>query len=409
MIKLKETVYMVGIKGAGMTGLAQILKARGFLVSGSDTREKFFTDAILKKAGIKYFENFSAKNLPKKIGWAVVSNAYLGRTINNPEIAELRKRKITILPYARAVGKIFNQSFGIAVAGTHGKTTTSAILAFILKQAGMNPTALIGGELLNWKSNSCVGKGPFVLEADEYREQFLNYRPFIIVLTGIDYDHPDYFPTPTSYKKAFAKFKKQLKWGGKIFTNRSRPAHYESKLFGKHNRQNLDLAAQVAEYLGIKRPAVGGALKKFAGIRRRMEKMGHCHGYTLIDDYAHNPPKVACALQALREAYPNRKITAIFQPHTFSRTAKFLKDFAKALTGADQIYLLDVYGSAREKIGKIGTDELVKTLAKLGCHATNLKTINLAVKFFSKQKTGKGILVTMGAGDVYKIAEQLAA
>ena len=408
MIKLKETVYMVGIKGAGMAGLAQILKARGFSVSGSDTREKFFTDVILKKAGIKCFENFSVKNLPKKIDWAVASGAYLGRVKNNPEITELLKRKIPVLPYARAVGKIFNQSFGIAVTGTHGKTTTSALLAFILKQAGLNPTALVGGELLNWKSNSRAGNGPFVLEADEYREQFLNYRPSIIVLTGIDYDHPDYFPTPASYRRAFIKFKKRLKPGGKIFTTRENPARLKSNLHGKHNRQNLDLAVQVAEYLGISRATISKALKKFAGIRRRMEKKGHCRGYILIDDYAHNPPKVACALQALREAYPNRKIAVIFQPHTFSRTARFLKDFAKVLTDADKIYLLDVYGSAREKIGQIGTDELVKALAKLGRHATNLKTINSAIKFFSRQKFGKGVLVTMGAGDVYKIAEQLA-
>lgn len=401
---------MIGIKGAGMAGLAQILKNQGYKVTGSDVKDKFFTDNVLKQAGIKYHQKFSTKNLPKsQNAWLISSDAYLAPRTDNPEIKKLRKRRMPITSYSEAVAELFNKKFGIAVTGTHGKTTTAALVAHILKKAGKNPTALIGGEVLNWNSNALAGKSEFfVLEADEYREQFLKYRPNIIAITNVDYDHPDYFQDPKVYRTAFNKFIKKLKPGGKVFRNsgQTKPA-LKTKLIGKHNQENIYLAKTIARYLGLPEETIRKAIAQFKGVRRRLEKIGIYKNNIIIDDYAHNPEKVMASLTALKETYRGKKISVIFQPHTFSRTEKFLKKFAKTLTFADHIYLLKVYGSAREKRGLVGSDELVKEIKKLRRLATNLKTIDEAVKFCRKGKMPKGVWVTMGAGDVFRMAYKL--
>jgi len=407
---MKKQAYLIGIKGQGMTALALILKKEGYKVSGSDIKDKFSTDEVLKKAGIKYHQNFSPRNLPlTKNVWFISSAAYLGSNIKNPEINELKKRKIPITSYSEAVAQLFNQKFGIAVAGTHGKTTTAALIASILKKAGKKPTALIGGEVIEWQSNACVGKGDFfVLEADEYREQFLKYHPQIIAITNIDYDHPDYFKNIEKYRKAFKKFEKNLKPGGKIFYAPKKVKQYfQTSLIGQHNQKNILLAKKVTSYLGVDEKTIKNAIANFKGVKRRLEKLGYYKKNLIIDDYAHNPEKVMASLKALKKAYPDKKISVFFQPHTFSRTQKFLKKFAKSLILADYIYLLDIYSSAREKRGKISSDKLVKEIKKLGHEAVNLKTIERAIKFCKKNKIPSGIWITMGAGNVFQIAYAL--
>jgi len=408
---MNKNVYLIGIKGQGMTGLALILKKEGYNVTGSDIREKFSTDKILKKAGIKYYQNFSPKHLPltKKDVWFISSTAYLGHKIKNPEVNELRKRKIPITPYSEAVAELFNKKFGIAVCGTHGKTTTAALIASILKKAGKKPTALIGGEVIEWQSNALTGKGDFfVLEADEYRGQFLKYQPKIIAITNIDYDHPDYFKNEKIYREVFKKFEKNLKPGGKIFyTPKKIKQHFQTHLLGQHNQKNIYLAKIVTSYLGVEEKIIEKAISNFKGVRRRLEKIGLYKKNIIIDDYAHNPEKVTASLKTLKETYPDKKISVIFQPHTFSRTQKFLKEFAKSLILADHIYLLDIYSSAREKNGKINSDKLAIEIKKLGHQATNLKTIKNAIKLCRQNKITQGVWVTMGAGNVFRIAYAL--
>ncbi len=415
---LGKHVYLIGIKGAGMAGLAQILKGLGFVIEGSDIQDTFFTDDILKKARIPFRQGFNAAHVPNNIDWAVSSSAYLGEGINS-EVDELKKRGIPMLSYPEALAYFFNQAYGIAVTGTHGKSTTAAMIAYILEQAGKNPFALIGGELLNWNSNARVPrkanklmkltpKSYFVIEADEYREQFLHYRPAVIAITNVDYDHSDYFATKESYKNAFKKFKKNIKPHGIVLENyKLQTKNYKLKIIGEHNQQNAALAYEVCRRLGIGDKAIREALKTFQGLRRRLERVGEYRGATIIDDYAHHPVEITASLWALRDTFKNKKLIVLFHPHTYSRTKTFLKEFAKALRLADEIYLLDVYGSAREKGGEVGSDSIVEEIETLGQGAINLHTIKNAVQYFGAHLKKGDILITMGAGDVFRVAEKL--
>jgi UDP-N-acetylmuramate--alanine ligase len=249
ILSLKKA-YLVGIKGSGVSALACILKNLGIKVVGSDTKEKFFTDEILKKEGIKFYEGFKKENLKKELPVSAVisSVAYLSSNIQNPEIELARKLNIPVLTYPQALAEIFNQSFGIAICGSHGKSSTTAILGKIFKDAGLDPTVLVGSEVIEWKGNALVSKNfkkkirflkkneeklkninwvrknlknlpIFIIEADEYRSAFLNYFPRIIIITNIDYDHPDYFKTEKEYQDAFRKFVENLREPGILIVN----------------------------------------------------------------------------------------------------------------------------------------------------------------------------------------------
>jgi len=446
---LGKSVYLVGIKGAGMAGLAQILKGLGFKVQGSDIADTFFSDNILKEKGIKVHAGFESSHISDDINWAISSSAYLGATNNNqlpannqknPEIEELQKRNIPIVSYSEALGYFFNKAFGIAVTGTHGKSTTAAMIAYILEQAGKDPFALIGAELLNWHSNARVSKNPkpytlnpkpyFVIEADEYREQFLNYRPNLLVITNIDYDHSDYFKTPEDYANAFAKFKTQLKPKGVVIEGNNlklKTGNLKLQLIGAHNQANGRIAYEACRQLEVPHSTIVDALKTFKGIRRRLERIGEYNNAVIIDDYAHHPQEVIASLSALKEAYPRQKIVVLFHPHTYSRTQLFLKEFAKALSIADEIYLLDIYGSAREVRGSVNpvrsrasqnarsegtsngvsSDDLVEELQNLGRDALNLHTLEQATLYFAQHLHDNDVFITMGAGDVFRVAQQL--
>ncbi|MBI3335543.1 MAG: UDP-N-acetylmuramate--L-alanine ligase [Candidatus Portnoybacteria bacterium] len=425
--RLGKNVYLIGIKGAGMTGLAQILQGLGYGVGGSDISDSFFTDGILRRQGIPFREGFDSKNIPKDIDWAVSSTAYLYEA-ENIEIKVLKERGVPIFSYPEALGYFFNQCLGIAITGTHGKSTTAGMIAYILEQAGKDPFALIGGELLNWRSNARIPKNNtkyqilntkyFLIEADEYREQFLHYKPNVLVITNVDYDHPDYFATPRAYRETFEKFKQQIKPGGVVIEGKNPALHvtrYTLHVIGDHNQQNAALAYKTCKRLGIEHATIVEALKNFRGLRRRLEKVGEHNGAIIIDDYAHHPREIEASLKALRTSHfldgrlksVNCKIIALFHPHTYSRTQTFLKEFAKTLTLADEIYLLDIYASAREKKGMVSSDDIVEEIQDLGRDAINLHTIENAVEYFKNYLKTGDIFVTMGAGDVFRVAYQL--
>jgi UDP-N-acetylmuramate--alanine ligase len=434
-----KKAYFIGIKGVGVCALANIMKNLGYEVLGSDTKEKFFTDDVLKRLKIKYFENFKKSNIPKDVDLIVVSQAYAKRVNNkietkNIEVKEAIKRKIPILLYPEALAIFFNQSFGIAVCGSHGKSTVSSMIGEILRKSKMDYIALVGSEVINWKSNSSLRiknkknlkNIPFVIEADEYREAFLNYKPEIIVLTNIDYDHPDYFKNFKEYKKAYEKFLKNLK-GKKILitaekiklpkgvkkieVDYSKISNFNLKFPGEHYKKNAYLAYLTARVLGIKKNIILKALKEYKGIKRRFEYLGEIKidkkKVRLIDDYAHHPREIESILNSLNEMKINLdKVWIIFQPHTFTRTQTLFDDFVKALSKFKKVIILKTYASAREK----GLKDLSKDLAlklKEKVDAKYFADKEKIVKFLKDNLKDEEYVISCGAGDVWKVLENL--
>lgn len=426
IMKLTEakSVFMVGIKGVGMSALAQFLKARGQAVTGWDTAEEFFTDAILKKAGISWVSGgkFKLKDRPDL---AIYSQAYV---TNHPLRQALRRRRVGELHYADAVSNLFNPTFGVLVAGSHGKSTTSALIGSILDEAGYKPQALIGTEVLSWQSNALTGQGKyFVLEGDEYGRAFLRYQPKLLVLTNIDWDHPDVYPTARAYAAAFKKLVKSLSpearivafrhdlWLSKILAGAPQKVYwYEAgdvveplpfQLAGEHHRANAAAALRAAQLLGINRAKALKTIQNFKGTRRRLEIKAKISGRLFLDDYAHHPTEVAATLKALKERFPKAPLWVVFQPHTFTRTAVFAAEFAAGLKNADQALVLDIYGSARERRGGAMTSEQI--VARRHGRAVYTPQLADAEAYLKKNLPARAVLVTMGAGDVWKLHERL--
>lgn len=431
-----KSVYFIGIKGVGMCGLAQILKALGYEVYGSDVKEKFFTDEVLKKLKIKVFEGFKRSNLFKNFDLVIVSQAYATKyrdkfLSNNPEVKEALRRKMKVITYPEAVASIFNQSFGIAICGSHGKSTTSAMIAEILRKTNRSFIALIGSEVLAWRSNAFIRvkntldikKNIFVLEADEYREAFLNYKPKIIVLTNIDYDHPDYFSDKNKYRNAFRRFINNLT-GKKILITETKlkipknikvikpsKLKFNLRFKGEHYEKNANLAYTCGRILGIDREKIKKALENYRGIRRRFEIVGKFRDCILIDDYAHHPTEIESVLESLKNFDKDlNKIWIIFQPHTYSRTLALFPNFVKVLKKIPKLIILKSYSSAREKLEKGKTDPAFKlyyVIKKVNNQVKYFVNHEDVVKFLKEKVSDETAIVTIGAGDVWKILNLL--
>ena len=423
-----KKAYFIGIKGVGMTALAQILQARGIKVLGSDTKEKFFTDQVLKKLKIKVIEGFDKKNIPIDADLIVASAAYLGQGVENVEVEEAKKRKISILTYAQILGMLFQEKYGIAVAGTHGKSTITAMLGKVLEKAGLDPTVIVGTRVIQWQSNARVGHSKYlVAEADEYRNNFLYYSPQALILTSLEYDHPDFFRNFEEYKETFRQLIQKIPVSGFIVANgqdkqvsqvleqaKCQIIEYglpgqEIKLQipGQHNLLNASAVMAVAQKLGVPKEIVKEGLADFQGTSRRFEFKGEKKGIIFIDDYAHHPTEIQATLKAIKEFYPQKKVWAVFQPHTFSRTKALLKEFGAAFDQADQVIILDIYGSAREKSGGIHAQDLVREIKKHRNKTNYISTIKEAEEYLKKQAQAGQIILTMGAGDVWKLSTAL--
>ncbi len=392
-----------------MTALAEILKSEGAEITGSDTAEKFHTDAVLKHLGIRPLK-FSASNIKRGLDLIIYSSAY---PKNHSERQRAKKLRIPQMSYAEALSKIFNQKMGIMVAGSHGKTTTTAVLGQILIEAGFDPTIIVGGTVINWGKNARIGKSNWMLiEGDEYQEKFLNFRPLYLLITNIDYDHPDTYPDKKSYRRAFEKLIRQTR--KKVFNaetlkplSRKVLDKFKSKyLLGEHNKKNMRLALALSQELGISDKKIKAAMTKFKGIKRRMEIYLRRKNIIVMDDYAHHPAEISATLEALKSHWPRHKITVIFQPHTFSRTGALLSDFAKAFRRADNVYLVPTYSSAREKNQK-GTDTDEKLYEKIKKNNKNCFRGLPSEKMLAGGK-GKRLIVTMGAGDLWRFAEKVS-
>lgn len=474
--KIKK-VYMIGIKGVGMTMLAEYLCGQNIEILGSDTPDIYMTDGILKKAGIKVIENFSVDNIPADSDLIIYSTAY--STERNVEVAAAVGGKIKTLTYAEALGEVFNQKYGIAVVGSHGKTTTTAWLGYVLDRAGKSPSVMVGSLVPQFSGSALIGKSDYlIIEADEYQNKLRYFNPKIILLNNIDYDHPDFFPTPEDYENVFLEFIKKLPSKGILITNFDDPiirktaqvncrgqvitygineaadyiaydiksisdptvatgqkqffsvklgadnsdeddlatsdhlGDFSIQLLGQHNIYNALAVIAACIELGVELVDIRKHLEKFRGTARRLQLMGEFRGAKIYDDYAHHPTEIKTTLAGLRQLYKKEKITVVFHPHTFTRTKALLDDFATSFNDADELIVLDIYGSAREKQGGVSSEELVEKIKKQNSEGriNNIKHIPNLVeceKYLRENISRDDIVILMGAGDIFRVGENL--
>ncbi len=462
-----KNVYIVGIEGAGTSALAQLLKHQGIEVSGSDEGDHFY-GPILRQAGIKVFTEFNSKNLPAKADLVIYSSAFTPQT--NPELKEALRRKLRVLSYAEALGALSRQYFSIAVAGTHGKSTTTAWLAWALQYNKRFPSALVGSQVPQWGSNVLLGySGLFIFEADEYQNKLKHFHPRALLVNNIDYDHPDFFATFDDYLQAFIRAIKRLPKDGFLIINlddyclakyaavncRAKVISYSInnpeadlvaydcravagkqyfkarfssfsqnfeagelgdfciKLLGTHNIYNSLAVIAASLELGMELQQIRKALEEFEGVERRLQRRGEFRGVEMADDYAHHPTEIRASLEALRQKYLNKFLTVVFHPHTFSRTHAFLKQFSSSFTLADRVIVLEIYGSARESSGAVSSKDLVNAINRhnqqkhIKQEVIYLPTLKDCEKYLRSNLRRGEVAVLMGAGDVFKVGKNL--
>src|SRR3989344_284632 len=455
-LKQIKKIYFVGIKGVAMTALAIVAKEMGKEVRGSDVQEEFPTDATLHRFKIAHVKNFSPEHITDDIDLVVYTGAHQG--VNNIEVQTAIKKGISVLPHGKALGLFMQGKKGISVAGSHGKTTTSAMIAHVLIQAGHDPSFAIGcGSITSLQTPAHAGSGDyFVAEADEYvtdpttdqTPRFLWQRPSVLVITNIDFDHPDVYADLEAVKEAFADFTKQIRPGGFVVINVDDAAstsllrRIEAKkiTFGKtatadfqlirvnftggrtnfqvqingqnesfalsvpgeHNALNAVAAIAVLLTLRLTIEQIRGGLASFVGTERRFEKISEKGGKLLYDDYAHHPAEISATLAGARVWFPKRRIIAIFQPHTYSRTQALLKEFAASFGAADVVLLTEIYASAREKpILGISGRTLFNVTQKQKPSSVFTPEKADVLQYLKQNSRPNDLILTMGAGNIF--------
>lgn len=454
---MTKKIHIVGIEGAGTSALATLYRRQGNEVTGSDDGDRFYS-SVLTREGIPVFSTFHPDHITDRCDLVVYSTAFA----KNAEVDRARELGIRTLSYPEAIGELTRERMGLLVTGTHGKTTTSAMLAEAVRAAGKDPSAIIGSRVRSWEGNALSGKGDmFVLEADEYQDKLSQYESFAAILTSIDWDHPDFFPDVEAYRETFRKFVRRIPVHGVLVHSadsasvlsvaaeaRSRRISYgfdgsadvrivgrtaisaaesgpegirqrfnlETKerslgsfalrLPGKHNAQNAAAVVALCSFLRLDIESVRESLAIFAGTARRSEYKGSYRGIPVYDDYAHHPDELRATLSAFRDAYPDRRIVSVFHPHTFTRTAALLSEFAQSFDDAGRVIVLDIYGSARETQGGVSSADLVREINRfVHGKAEYVPTIPEATALLRKTLEKNDLLITFGAGDVYKVAE----
>lgn len=450
-------VYMTGIGGIGMSALAQLLKHQGKEVSGSD-REESPTVALLAEKGIPVAIGHDTCNLPADCELLIYSDAV---PKSNAERSRAKEMGIPEMSYFEALGEISNGTRTIAVAGTHGKTTTTGMLAAILQRAGKEPTAIVGSivrdfpgraggsNFLAGRRHAEAGSGLaeagsddlFVVEACEYRDHLLKLSPEILVITNIELDHTDYFPDLAALKETFRTAAERVPASGFLVTNPNDPiiadvirdvslagqaariidfTHEtvpELALIGEFNRANARAAASAARaaFPDIAQGAIDDALAHFRGSWRRFEYKGETpQGALVYDDYAHHPTAIGKTIEAAREKFPDKKIIVAFHPHLYSRTKSFLQEFAAALASADESIIAPIYAAREAHDPSVSNHVLAQKINEVGGHAIALDSFDAirdTLLYFPDTwnlTPGTCLIITMGAGDIYKVAEQIA-
>jgi len=442
-------VHLVGIGGSGMGALASLLLEMGKQVSGSDVSRSATTE-LLCKAGATVYAAHSAANLGDA-DYVVRSSAIAA---DNPEVVEAQRRLLPTRKLAEAVGELMRDRSGVAVAGTHGKTTTTALVAWLLQQGGVDPLALIGADTPAFRLGARAGDGPMVVEADEYDRRFLNYWPEVAIVTSIEADHLDYYRDLAEIHAAFQSLVERLPAHGRLvvcaddpcaaaldsparhetygfaadadwyiadyvaeggrgsrFTlrNAGRAWPVQSPLIGEHNARNVAAAIAAADYFGVGLSAALAAIVSFEGPRRRFETRGRPRGIWVLDDYAHHPTEVAAVLRAA-VAVAEGNVWALFQPHTSNRTAALLEQFATSFRDASHALILPIYRpSGRELAARaVSSEDLVAAISAAGHADVRLvETFDAAEEVVQREARPGDMVITIGAGDVTVLSERL--
>jgi UDP-N-acetylmuramate--alanine ligase len=440
-------IHLLGIGGAGMSAIAWLLLERGYTVSGSDLQQNQTTRELVE-AGVKVYQGHSPENMAGA-DMLIISAAV---PPDNPEVAAARAAGLPMLKRADLLGRLMVESVGVGIAGTHGKTTTTSLIAHVLVETGRDPSFIAGGVLPGLGRNGRAGSGDIlVVEADEYDYMFLGLRPQIAVVTNVEHDHPDIFPTLESYRDAFRQYVSLLPDDGLLVActddggvrallrelpaPRFAVARYgleaegrpdfsavdlrgnslggsdfvvqkegetlglaRLRLPGTHNVRNTLAAIAVLDALGLTFGEMQGPLADFGGVGRRFQLVGEAGDVTLIDDYAHHPTEIRVNLAAARERYPGRRLWAVWQPHTYSRTRLLLDDFAASFAAADCVVVLDIYPS-REK-DTLGMDAGM-VVARMGDHpyVRHIGSRAEAAAYILDRVRPGDVVLTLGAGD----------
>ncbi|NTV44908.1 MAG: UDP-N-acetylmuramate--L-alanine ligase [Candidatus Yonathbacteria bacterium] len=433
-IQTVHTVHMIGIGGIGMSALARMFLVRGVRVSGSDLSESVITHALAEKGAVIGIGQ-AAVNIPEHVDIIVYSPAIVP---GNLEYDEAIRRGVPMFSYPETLGLVSRGMRTIAVSGTHGKTTTTAMIAHILVKEGKSPT-VIAGSLMNAmpaygideRTNFIPGESDiFVVEACEYKRSFLNVSPNILVITNIEEDHLDYYKDIDDILDAFRTLVGKTGQMGTVIADMSLP--YISRALegfdgevvdtrdivgdislvvpGAHNVGNARAAVAAARAVGVSEAAARAALVDFSGTWRRSEYKGVLvSGATVYDDYAHHPTEIRATLAGFRERFPGKNITVLFQPHLYSRTREFLEAFAHAFIDADNVIITDIYAARERDDGTVHARDLVLAMGSVHPRATYGGPLNMIVEnlMATHALSSDDILITMGAGDVYRIGERL--
>jgi UDP-N-acetylmuramate--alanine ligase len=479
-----QHIHLIGIGGAGLSAIATVLLEQGYTVSGSDLHASAVTER-LARLGATVHAGHAAANLGDA-ELVVVSSAV---PEGNPEVEEAQRRGIPVAKRAEWLGRMMGGKRGVAVAGTHGKTTTTAMIALILREAGLDPTFIVGGDIPQLGTNAAAGRGDvFVIEADEYDHTFLGLRPEIAVVTVVEWDHPDCYPTPESMMEAFQQFVALVPseglvvgcgdeagvqellgkvgrledWkaapqgglarrlegcptgglgskAGRLITYGLNPGNdwravelelnrrggYDFAVHladalkparerlgqvslgvpGKHNVKNALAALVVVDRLGVPFAQAAAALANFSGVGRRFEIKDRAGEIVVVDDYAHHPTEIRATLAAARTRYPERAIWAVFQPHTYSRTRALLDDFAAAFADAGHVVIVDIFPAREVDDGSISSRDIVARMEHPDTYY--IGSLEDAANFLIDRLRPGDVLITLGAGDGYRVGEMV--